>query len=56
MLKKELGQFHPDEEGIEAIQVVMILAIAAVALLLIKSAWPTIRSWFSDALDEVMRM
>ncbi|MDA1233034.1 MAG: hypothetical protein O2856_19895 [Planctomycetota bacterium] len=55
MFKISLNRFHEDEDGIEAIQVVMILAIAAVALLVIKSAWPTIRSWFDDALDELMR-
>lgn len=55
MTRKQLIQFHQDEDGIEAAQVVMILAIAAVALLVIKSAWPTIRDWFKDTIDELMR-
>ena len=54
-LTQGLRRFHGDEAAIEAIQVVMILAIAAVALLVIKSAWPTIRDWFKDTIDELMR-
>ena len=55
MSRSRIIQFHREEEGIEAAQVVMILAIAAVALLVIKSAWPTIRDWFKDTIDELMR-
>lgn len=50
--KNSVRSFHEEEDGIEAIQVVIILAIAAVALLVIKNKWETIKSFFSDNTDE----
>ncbi len=51
-IRANLRKFHEDETGIEAIQVVMILAIAAVALIVIKSQWENIKSWFNDNTDD----
>lgn len=51
-IKNRICRFHEEEDGIEAIQVVIILAIAAVALLVIKSKWETIKSFFSENTDE----
>lgn len=48
-------KFDSDEQGIEAIQAVLILAIAAVAFLTIQPAWDTIRQWAADAIDELLR-
>ena len=42
--------FHDDEAGLEALQVVMILAVAAVALIAVKTQWGTIKTWY----DQVM--
>ena len=44
-----------DESGMESLQAIVIVAIAAVILGLLKMAWPTIRDWFSDWLTEIMR-
>ena len=37
--------FHEDEEGMETIQVVMIVAIAAVVLIAVKVFWGQIKEW-----------
>lgn len=44
-------RIHDDERGLEAIQTVMILAIAAVALILVKSYWQYIAEFFTLAID-----
>lgn len=50
MLKK----FHQDETGMEAIQVVMIVAIAAIVLLVVKSLWDTsIKPWMTNQVTTV---
>lgn len=53
-LVRQVRCFHGEEDGIEAIQVVMILAIAAVALLVIKNKWETIKSFFGDNTDKAI--
>jgi len=45
--------FHEDEDGMEAIQVIMIVAIAAVVLALLKTTWPSIQSWFKTAVQNI---
>lgn len=47
-----LRQFHDDEAGLEALQVVMILAVAAVALIAVKTQWTTISQWFKDVMGQ----
>ncbi len=52
-------RFHSDDRGIEALQVVMILAVAAIALIAVKTAWEEsngggIKGWFNDLLDIVL--
>lgn len=42
---------HIDQRGLEALQTVMILAIAGVSLLLVKHWWPHYQQWFSLAVD-----
>ncbi len=51
-LKSAFSKFHNDEAGLEALQVVMILAVAAVALIVVKGQWDTIRQWFNDVMGE----
>jgi len=53
-MKKFLKKFHDDEEGLEALQVVMILAIAAVILGLLKLYWPRIRTWFARETENIV--
>ena len=51
-IKSAVKSFHNDEAGLEALQVVMILAVAAVALIVVKTQWDTIRQWFNDVMGE----
>jgi len=50
-----LKKFHNNEEGLEALQVVMIIAVAALALLIVKSRWSQISTWFQQKVDEVIK-
>ena len=46
--------FHNDEDGMEAIQVVMVVAIGAVILLAFaKFVWPMIRDYTKSAINEI---
>jgi len=47
--------FHNEEEGVEAIQAVIILAIAAVAMLVIRGKWDAIKSFFNDNTDKAIQ-
>lgn len=51
-LKSAFTKFHNDEAGLEALQVVMILAVAAVALIVVKTQWDVIRQWFTKVMGE----
>ena len=53
-LKQKLSKFHRDEAGLEALQVVMIIAIAALILIAIRNKWPEIRDWMNEQLDGIM--
>ncbi len=44
--------FHNDEAGLEALQVVMILAVAAVALIAVKTQWTTIKGWYDQVMGD----
>jgi len=46
--------FHEDEEGLEALQVVMIIAIAAVILLFIRMYWRQISNWFAGLISQII--
>ena len=48
-------KFHEEEDGMEAIQVVMIIAIAAIALAIIQAVFPDIRRFFKDAMDKILK-
>jgi Flp pilus assembly pilin Flp len=51
-----LKRLHRDEAGMEAVQVVLIVAIAAVVLLVVKSLWDgSIKTWFSDNVTNVTK-
>jgi Flp pilus assembly pilin Flp len=40
-----LKAFHNDEDGLETVQVVMIIAIAAVVLIALIKFWDEIKTW-----------
>ncbi len=47
----QLRRFHTDEEGLEALQVVIIVAIAAIVMALIsKTVFPKTKDWMSTQL------
>jgi len=51
---KAIRSFHEDEEGLESLQVVMIVAISAVILLAIIKLWPRVQEWLGRETDKVL--
>lgn len=51
---KSLRRIHEDERGLETLQVVMIIAIAALILALIKAYWPLVRVWFEKLINAIL--
>jgi hypothetical protein len=48
--------FHEDEEGMETLQIVMIIALAAIVLIFVHhTAWPAIRDWWDTKMNELKR-
>jgi len=53
-LRNRLIRFHKNEEGLEALQVVMIIAVAALVLILIKTSWEKrIVPFFKEMLENI---
>lgn len=50
---RAIKKFHNNEEGMEAVQVAMILAFAAVIVLLVWAFWAPISGWFSGTASSV---
>jgi hypothetical protein len=50
-----LKRIHQDEDGLETLQVVMIVAIAAIILALLKIFWGDIKKWFSDSTKDTTK-
>ncbi len=49
-----IKRFHDNEDGLEALQVVMIIAVAAVALIFVKKNWnDSIKPWFDELLKQI---
>ena len=48
-----LKKFHRNEAGLEALQVVMIIAIAALFLIAVKFQWQTIETWFKGLVESI---
>ena len=53
-LRGRLRAFHDDEEGMEALQVVMIVAISAVVLILLKTFFTEIKTWAKGVLGSMI--
>jgi Flp pilus assembly pilin Flp len=51
MIRKAIARLHRDEQGIEALQAVLVMAIAAVVLAVVKSKWPSIKQFFTTGVD-----
>ena len=51
--KNFLKRLHSDERGLEALQVVMILAVAAIVMMLVRSYYDTIQAWTEDLVTNI---
>ena len=54
MIRKAIARLHRDEQGIEALQAVLVMAIAAVILAVVKAKWPDIKEFFNNGVDEAV--
>jgi hypothetical protein len=54
-LARALVRFHRDERGMETLQVVMIVAIAAIITAFLQRFWPSVKHWFRESVDQVLR-
>lgn len=52
-IKNLVRTFHSDEEGLEALQVVMIVAIAAVVLVAAATVGQSIVDWTKEKFEEL---
>ena len=52
-IKSALNRLHNDERGLEALQVVMIIAVAAIVMLLVKSNYEDVKAWVEQMLGEI---
>jgi len=52
--RKTWVRLHQDEQGLEVLQVVALLAIAAIVLMVLKWAWYDIKAWFRRSVDYVL--
>ena len=53
MTNNRITSFDRDERGMETLQVVLIIAVAAIILALIVNKWEDIRTWAVEAIDAV---
>lgn len=52
---KSLKKIHKDESGLETLQVVAILAVAAIILAVIKFFWKDIKTWFDGETKDTTK-
>lgn len=52
-LRQRFAKFNNDERGMETLQVVLIVAVAAIILALIVNQWPAIKTWAEAAIRAV---
>jgi hypothetical protein len=53
--RRRLRAFHEGEDGIETLNVVMIVGVSALILAAIVLAWPTIRDYFKGGVNKVIK-
>jgi hypothetical protein len=54
MIRKAVAKLHRDEQGIEALQAVLVMAVAAVILALVKNQWPSMKQYFIDKVNAII--
>ncbi len=52
-LNKRLAAFHQEEDGLEAVQVVMVVAIAAIVLIAVMTLGQEVFSWLTEKWNEL---
>jgi hypothetical protein len=52
-IRQRIANFDKDERGMETLQVVLIVAVAAIILALIVHQWPKIREWAEEAIKVI---
>jgi len=52
---RSLKRIHKDEQGLETLQVVAILAVAAIVLAVLKIFWNDIKGWFDKETKETTK-
>lgn len=52
-LKNRLSKFHNDEEGLEALQVVMIIAIAGLIMIAASAVGEKAAGWMKDKWNDL---
>ena len=50
---KTLRRIHEDELGMETLQTVMIIALAAVVMFFVNKYWGNIKTWFDTAVNNI---
>ena len=53
MIRKAFARLHRDEQGIEALQAVLVMAVAAVVLALVRQQWPTMKNYFIQKTQQI---
>lgn len=48
-----LKKLHADEGGLQTLEVVAILAVAAIVLAVIKTFWTSIKNWFTSSNESM---
>jgi len=55
MNRTAIKRLHEEEDGMEAIQIVALIAIAAIVLAFLKNVmWPAIGTWFNQKVEEMV--
>ncbi len=52
-LKQNLKKWHEDERGLEALQTVMIIAVAAIIMLLVKEYYTSVKGWAGGLITSI---
>jgi membrane protein YdbS with pleckstrin-like domain len=52
-IRQRIAKIYRDERGMETLQVVLIVAVAAIILALIVNQWPNIKSWAEQAIQAI---
>ena len=53
-LATSVKRFHNEEKGMEALQVVLIIAVAAVIMAFFVRFWPDVRDWAEEVITNLI--